>query len=55
MLKVSHLYLAFSLDENQDEIEHYHSIYQNFHCLLEIYQGFQRPIVKTLMKLFEYV
>jgi len=26
ILKVSHFYLAFSPDENHDEIEHYHSI-----------------------------
>ena len=31
------------------------AFYQIFQCLLESYQGFQRPILKTLMKLFEYV
>ena len=30
ILKVSHFYLAFSLDENHDEIEHYHSILSEF-------------------------
>jgi len=30
ILKVSHFYLAFSLDENYDEIEHSHSILSEF-------------------------
>jgi len=30
ILKVSHFYLAFSLGENYDEIEHYHSILSEF-------------------------
>jgi len=30
ILKVSHFYLAFSQDENHDEIEHYHSILSDF-------------------------
>ena len=30
ILKVSHFYLAFSLDEDHDEIEHYHSILSEF-------------------------
>ena len=30
ILKVSHFYLAFSLDENHEETEHYHSILSEF-------------------------